>query len=438
MVGSSLDFPGWFFLFKVLPEFHLDLLKFINVFVIFFIALSLLLILSFRVVLLNIFINLIYFFVFSIRVLTFFIFLLIVKHCSYRTLFIPIFIHLNFKEINLILFLVFIVWTVFFAVCELNTWYFLTVNHFYQPNYRQNYAQAHWPQNSICEYHAGVFFDRIALQLQHQWNGNHGSKRKLTNYRNDGLEVKSPHSIRNLVNDQHNGHKGKHCPNIHCNKRLKNRPKDNNVSQENGDVEHRVLTLGTCEQNQLVSFVVVNDSVESCDDGDVAEEEKASIERVVVDLSCVSEVWELNVKAEDDFHHCSDDADGKEPVEDHVQEVSPVFDVFPGILKLFLQVFHVDLIVFFGLVFSIPFILLAFTFTFGLLFVFVLFFLLDFFDSFFLPFEPGNSEGDNADDQYDQCQQKEHNVVVENVLAWVLHDSDSVIQHVIGRQVILL
>jgi hypothetical protein len=104
------------------------------------------------------------------------------------------------------------------------------------------------------------------------------------------LEVKSLHSIRNLVNNQHNGHEGKHCPNIHCNESLKNRPKDNNVSQENGDVEHRVLTLGTCEQNKLVSFVVVNDSVESCDDGDVAEEEKASIERVVVDLSCVSEV----------------------------------------------------------------------------------------------------------------------------------------------------
>ncbi len=112
----------------------------------------------------------------------------------------------------------------------------------------------------------------------------------MTNYRNDGLEVKSPHSIRNLINDQHNGHESKHCPNIHCNKRLKNRSKDNNVSQENGDVEHRVLTLGTCEQNQFVTLVVVNDSVESCDDGDVAEEEKACIERVIVDLSCVSEI----------------------------------------------------------------------------------------------------------------------------------------------------
>lgn len=56
-------------------------------------------------------------------------------------------------------------------------------------------------------------------------------------------------------------------------------------------------------------------------------------------------------------------------------------------------------------------------------------------DSFLLPFKPGNSEGNDTDDKDDQGQEEEHNVVVENVLTGVLHDGDSVVEHVIGGEI---
>ncbi len=145
--------------------------------------------------------------------------------------------------------------------------------------------------------------------MKHQRNSNHGHKWELANYRNYRLEVKSLHPVGNLINDQYNRHQSKDRPNIHCNKSLKNRPEHNNVSQENGDIKHRILTFGACKQNQFVCFIVVNDRVKSSHDHDVAQEEKARIEGVIVDFSCVSEVRQLNVKAENDFHHCSDDED---------------------------------------------------------------------------------------------------------------------------------
>ena len=153
MVGS-LDFSSGFFLFELLPEFHLDFFKFVDVFIIFLITNRLFLIFAFSVVFLRIDIYLICLLIFVIRVVVWRIFFAVEEDGSNRTFLIPVFIHVDLKESNFILLLVFIIWIFFFPICELNTRYFLTVNHFYQPNYRQNYAQADGSNDGICVYHA--------------------------------------------------------------------------------------------------------------------------------------------------------------------------------------------------------------------------------------------------------------------------------------------
>ncbi len=199
--SASLDFSNGFLLFKILSQFHLHFLKLVNIFIILFISLSLLLILAFTVDLLRIRISDMLVFIFDTKTFIFLIFLSIVKDGSNRTFLVPVLIHIDFQKSNLVLLFAFVIRIVLFAVCELNTWYFLTIDDFYQSNNCHDDAQTDWPDNSICEHKACRLSDRVFLQVKHNWYSNHSDEGQLANDSNDGLEIKGPHAIRNLVND---------------------------------------------------------------------------------------------------------------------------------------------------------------------------------------------------------------------------------------------
>ena len=208
-----------------------------------------------------------------------------------------------------------------------------------------------------------------------------------------------------MIEDQHERHQTENCRYVDSNEGLEESTQKNDVCEEDRDIKNGVLALVACEDNQFVGFVVVNDGVEPSDDSGISDEEETGIDRVVVNLCGIVQVRKLNVEAEDHLHHRCYDQNGEEPVENHVKEIFPVFDVLPNVFELLLNVLEIGLIFLFGLILSflIVFVLelrLVFGFVFLLVFVFFLLFLLNFLELPLVMFEPSYINKNDCHDKY--------------------------------------